>query len=604
MKSLREQLKAVKPKLLVSPSKPNPAVTSGGRTETAAASSDDWKEGVTPLDPKFQRSARPPHPTHASRRHAQTAHKSVLHERRCTVGCLADSAARQASRNAANELPVAIRKSPRQDHEPRPAKTSGAPSPSSAQRQIERRAAATQVPPRVLDPLGGRLLDLTEPQHFKEPEHWIDLGEKLQPPGGGAGRNLSVHIGLDFGTAFTKLAIRFADKVHFVTWEGLTRAPNPYFLPGQISRVADGYVFVGLAPHTTESWAGIKQPFLKPAPSSEARAAATAFLAWVLRYARAWLYRNHGALLRNRRVAWNVAIGCPTDAAQDTGIVLTYQQLAAAAWLLSHSPEGCSLDSASRALAEMKKPTAEAAQLDSLAVVPEFVAQIAGYARSAQRQRGLHFLVDIGAGTLDLATFNVERDGNDEYRDHYPILLSSVELLGTHFLMEARRAACGGALRWSNTGRTPDTTELTKALPAAAMQIRKADASFIDKACQRIKRVIEVTKGQRSPLSDVWQRGLPVFVAGGGASCDLYRQAMFEACARLSVRPIVMPLGLGDDAEASAVQETDSHRLTVAYGLTSNASVLARITASDQIPNFILGTRTRDRPDRDELYAR
>lgn len=63
---------------------------------------------------------------------------------------------------------------------------------------------------------------------------------------------------------------------------------------------------------------------------------------------------------------------------------------------------------------------------------PEFVAQVAVYARSPQRQDGLHLLVDCGAGTLDIATFNVGRQpGTNE--DIYPILQSEVAPLGRTF---------------------------------------------------------------------------------------------------------------------------------------------------------------------------
>ncbi len=608
MKSMREQLQELKPKVATTATAPKGKARGSKPSEDEAAVAHAWKSGVTPLANKHRRQEvdkQQPVPLH---RDKQSAGATSLRPSaaRADAGVRSDSPREGSIVDRRSELPVVKRTrsaTPSEPYSAKPNTKAAAPAHAGA-RKGSGQTSSKKESTTPDDPLAGRLLALTEPSHFKPPEPWLELGRHLQPPDGGNGRNLSVVVGVDFGTAFTKLAIRFADKVHLVTWEGISGAPNPFFLPGEVSRVADGYIFVGRAKHAVDAWAGIKQPFLKPDPSAEARATATAFLAWVFRYARAWVFKNHGALTKNRRLAWNVAVGCPTDAAQDRILVHTYQQIAAAAWLLSRSPDGCSLKTADRALDVMKSPTADAAQLDSLAIVPEFVAQIAGYARSAQRQRGLHFLVDVGAGTLDLATFNVERDQTEDHRDHYAILFSAVELLGTHFLMEARRAAIGGALSWSDTGLTPDTAALGKELPKFAEVIQSADARFEETVCARIRRVVEITKGRRSPHSSVWHEGLPIFVSGGGASCDLYRRAINEACRRTSVRPILLPLGLGEDVAKSKLSETDQHRVSVAYGLTSDASILARITASSQIPDFVLRRTRRPRPDHEALYPR
>jgi hypothetical protein len=435
------------------------------------------------------------------------------------------------------------------------------------------------------------------------PEPWIDLGQSLQPPHGGAGRNLSVHIGVDFGSAYTKLALRFADKVFPVAWDGLSGARVPFFLAGEISRMSNGDLLVGRAPSASETKSGIKLPFLRSDPTLEARASAVAFLAWVLRYARAWLFKEYGGMLRGRRLAWNLAIGCPTDAIESKGLVETYLHLASAGWLLSRSTRRFGMDSALRAL-EVARADSESAQLDSLGVVPEFVAQIAGYARSSQRQRGLHFLVDVGAGTLDLATFNVEKDPNDRTRDHFPILHSAVELLGTHLLMEARNRKLGGMLPWNDAGRVPSTEEIAAQMPKHSAAVHAADAAFGRELQTHIGRVIQITKGRRSPLSPAWREGLPVFMAGGGSSCDLYRRAVLATCSDLAVRPISLPLAVGDDNKQSRIERSDLHRLSVAYGLTSDSSLLARITASGDIENFVLTRSERQRPDRDDLYAK
>jgi hypothetical protein len=349
-----------------------------------------------------------------------------------------------------------------------------------------------------------------------------------------------------------------------------------------------------------EVWSGIKQPFLAGNPQPIDQAAATAFLAGVLRYVRAWLYREHGGKFAGRRIAWNLAIGCPTAAIEENQLAERYLHLAAAAWLLSRSPRPFGIESAELAL-QIARPDPDSAQLDSLGVVPEFVAQVAGYAGSSQRQPGLHFLMDVGAGTLDLAMFNVERDNTDVTRDHYPILEQAVDPYGTHFWMEARRSRIG-PIEWNDGANVPSTEALCDTLPSKGDDIRAIDAEFRDAVTKRIRRVIAITRGKRSPLSPVWQLGLPIFLSGGGSYCALYRDALATACSDYDVKPLLSRLIISDEANAVRLTEDVRHRLSVAFGLTSDSSLYARITPSQHIPNFVLFA-SRNLPDRDDLYG-
>jgi hypothetical protein len=582
MGSMQEQLKKLTTQARSrSTGSPPSGQAIGPRTDGSSRTDDEWKLGVTPLGEKYRGAA------------AGTLLKTQPNKEagRGATG-LANSASPGTSLPA-RRLAVTPKRS---DESPRSPERHGIPSNSIGHK--------TRRPTTVGElSLPNRLLNLTEPTHFKQPEPWIDTGQFVQPPGGGSGKNLSVHIGVDFGTAYTKLAIKLAGTVIAVPWSGLCASPARFFLPGEISRCADGSVLLGRAPVALETRGGIKQPFLGSQPSLEDRVAATAFLAWVFRYARAWLYKHRGGLLRGRKLAWNVAVGCPTKAIEDQPLVQTYLHLAAAAWLLSRWALPIGFDSAQKAI-EVARPDPDSVQLDSLAVVPEFVAQIAGYARSSQRQRGLHFLVDIGAGTVDLAMFNVERDLTDESRDHYPILERSVEFLGTHFLMSARAKATDGALQWADRGRVPDLATLVANYPDHATAIRAADERFGEHVKHRVERVLKKTHGKRSPHSDVWQHGLPVFLAGGGSNCDLYRNAVQQACSACGVKPILLPLQVSDRVDCAGIELSDVHRLSVALGLTDDASLLAKITASKEIPDLVLRGRRASMPDRDELYPK
>ncbi len=68
---------------------------------------------------------------------------------------------------------------------------------------------------------------------------------------------------------------------------------------------------------------------------------------------------------------------------------------------------------------------------------PEFAGQIASYVRSAHRRPDLHLMVDVGAGTTDITTFNIHQDF-ETLENVFPIFQPNIVNLGTHFLTANR----------------------------------------------------------------------------------------------------------------------------------------------------------------------
>lgn len=59
----------------------------------------------------------------------------------------------------------------------------------------------------------------------------------------------------------------------------------------------------------------LKLPMLSPDSSgTQGALPAVGFLAWVLRYTRAWLFRELKHELRSRALVWEMNLGCPTNA--------------------------------------------------------------------------------------------------------------------------------------------------------------------------------------------------------------------------------------------------------------------------------------------------
>ena len=415
------------------------------------------------------------------------------------------------------------------------------------------------------------------------------------------GRALIVRIGLDFGTAFTKAAIRVAGSVLPVRWSDESGSVG-YFLPGVLSEMKDGTVRLGSCLGATEEYNGLKGPFLPGATATDLdRARAIAFVALVLRDCRAFLFQENQSLIQGRRLVWVLNVGCPTNIYDAETLTEDYRRMFLIAWELSQPSGAIRLRGVTAALAGPAK-SSEDVGLDSIEAIPEFVAQVAVYARSPQRQDGLHLLVDCGAGTLDIATFNVGRQpGTNE--DIYPILHSEVAPLGTHFLMHEFSEISKIAL-WPDTVAVPTNAELRERFGLKDSTIQQTANRFRERVTETVVKVLRFTKQRRSPLAQAWKSGLPIFLSGGGFSCPVYKSSVDKACASIPVAfnysPFPLPEGLSRNIRD--LPNDEFHRLSVAFGLTYDPEIIGKIYRSSETPNLTL--QQRRRLNSDELYAK
>ena len=108
--------------------------------------------------------------------------------------------------------------------------------PSGATRPANKRPQAPTVAPRSAGamPPQARIVRppiqvpttppapiLTRTGCFRFPERWVEKGSLLQPGSTANGAPLTIRIGIDFGTAYTKLAVGVAGNVFFLDWDGI-----------------------------------------------------------------------------------------------------------------------------------------------------------------------------------------------------------------------------------------------------------------------------------------------------------------------------------------------------------------------------------------------
>jgi hypothetical protein len=342
--------------------------------------------------------------------------------------------------------------------------------------------------------------------------------------------------------------------------------------------------------------------------ADEQRHLAALYLAWVFRYARAWVYKNHSALVADRKIIWEANIGVPAGTWAKSGdFKRNYDPICAVAWWLSQRDPSTWLKSLAKGFSD--NSLAIQKEID-IGYGPEFAAQIAGYMASAQRRdEALHLLVDVGAGTLDVACFRVRQDAS-AHQDVLPVFSSQVEPLGTYYLMAARYSAIGRMMTdWSPSHDVPEKDVLANALGVSSLVFKKADDSFSKKVFECVVKVIRKAQAKHpnSPEFCAAVRSkaeLSVFFSGGGGELTIYQSAVMAALKSLNVRFSSRLLPRDQRIPSSiSLSESLATRLSVATGLTSDLNDW-KLYSPQEITKFVPITMVRERPDRDELYPK
>ena len=462
----------------------------------------------------------------------------------------------------------------------------------------------TGVPNKFQIPTQTRL---TRQDNFKYPDAWVLVGSATQLtttrlPGSA----IDVYIGLDFGTSYTKAAVGLKDQVFVVDWEGVSTGSDRYLLPSEYSIMPDGSCQIGQAPGVPFDQVRqyLKHPLIDAAVSTSSIANAAVFLALVLRYVRAWVFCHHGEKLGGSSIRWMLNIGAPSNGLESERHRYAYLNMCSSAWSMSVSESGASAIHAGN-LVKTWQPEAMPQDLIGLDVLPEFVAQISGYVQSAQRQRGLHALVDVGGGTLDVVTFIVhERDGEDIF----PFLVPEIRTLGTQMLYQNRLV---GAPE-HDKAKLPDelqpvlnSSEYAKCTGLPEEHIAQRDGLFWGEVHGTVHRVFHQTKRKRYRLSEAWTTELPIFLTGGGGSVEGYKKSIQTGGQYCAPVMNMMLLPKHPKLAEYSGSISDYQRVSVACGLAQDAFSLGRLIPAGQVEDDSVEIPLdTDRFDHDELYAR
>lgn len=479
------------------------------------------------------------------------------------------------------------------------------------------KVASTAQASSISTEINSVQLELTLPRYkalpstsdFKPPDAWVARGSSSQMTSQSIVKRSDIFIGLDFGTAFTKAAVQIADNIYPVDWRGISNHKEQFLLPTEYCELPNKECFLGQHPNASPQnfHTNLKQSFINLLVSNDSLSKASIFVALVLQYIRAWVYQNHSGKLGSVSIGWHLNIGIPSDFLDKDRHAQHYKKLIDIAWELSLSPQTeITYSSAFSLLSHQIKHKPD---LRSVGQVPELVAQLAGYSKSARRQKGLHTLIDIGGGTVDMVTFNIHQlDGDDVF----PFFVAKVNPLGSYALLGNRFLSFkmqSSSIASSVQNLLADEA-FSQLFNVSLREIQETDKRFFNSFQREFESVLSTTQRKRYPSSPNWGTGIRTFISGGGAFIPGYEQSIRRSRTPLNCPLLTMDLPPHPKLANFNQDPAQYSRISVACGLAVDEFSLGTIRPASEVEDAppliatVNGLPMRERPDRDELYPK
>lgn len=419
-------------------------------------------------------------------------------------------------------------------------------------------------------------------------------------------RERDLVIGFDLGTSSTKIVIqdRQLRKAYAVPFDEINTTGNKYLLPTRLYCDKRGHFFLN---SRSTKVTHIKENFMEN-PQGESQDLVVAYIAFVLMEICHWFWREKQRDYADSKIEWALNIGIPARSWDDTKLSKAMREAGLAAWNLSLTPKkSISIrdieNSMGEAREQIKKDgcNEKKGQLHSDLVkpVPELVAAVEGFAKSRSRRDGMYLIVDVGATTLDISTFILYK--NQEEEDTYSILSSDVQLLGAYNL-HSHRIDSAIRIYQNKIRKQVESYDGISALPDLSLYQPKIgnkddekllydDECYLNECSKVLRKVVRETKKCRNPLSDAWTSGVPSFLCGGGSHVELYKKLIPHSSKKLSkagIRSLFMrDLPKPKNLENDDILPQEYHRLAVSYGLSFSTDSMGRIIPERDIEDLI-----------------
>jgi hypothetical protein len=375
-------------------------------------------------------------------------------------------------------------------------------------------------------------------------------------------------VGFDFGTSSSKIVVHqpgAGNLAYALTVPKTLRAVEQGLSQEHLWRSVVWYDpangRLALAPHGTATpIEGFKTGLIQSTGHRMAGGvthaqAATAYLAMLIAYVVGQHRREAPPGFDRSNQFSRFHFGVPVACKDEAGCSDEFKRVLTAAFHLAPFAEGLDLNLVKEALRDAKGGEAVSADTPFL-LFEELAGVIAGYRASPDHRTGPHVIVDVGASTLDVATFHIP-DGDHKVL----VFMSAVGLLGAEALRAAR-------------------------------QVDVPDPTFRAACAQHTRHVLSVTFHRKDadffPLNGIPK---PLLFVGGGRLTDVHDELYSNYPKGLEAPRRTPEPG----ANLAYDHDTDFARLLLAWGLAQEELDLPQLKPPSEIEDEV--RRHRDYRD-------
>jgi hypothetical protein len=423
-------------------------------------------------------------------------------------------------------------------------------------------------------------------------------------------------VGLDFGTSASKVVVQAPElaggQAYAIDFGDVAHSSMAYLLPTRLWVTSKGTC--SLAPGggarlvndiKLELFADGEQLDLHSThgPTRQRlhpEAAAVAYLALLLRHTRKWFLETKRDVIGHfQSLKWALNLGVPSPCIEDNTENLRFRRVGKAAWMLSVQEDHITIGKAEDELRYLVEAPEYWERDDDgttcdFDIIPEIAAGAVGYALSPLRREGVHLMVDVGASTVDVCSFLLDRRESDRYS----LLTADVQQLGTIRLHHERIRAIqrlheGQAqyLRDKHDPLTPISEDIEPYLLSRSQivsGVQVAEKDLRRRLHFMLQRIVTDLKTRRAPNEAIWRGRLPVLLIGGGTKLPFFSSLAEELGEWMksyagNEGAVAVPLPVPNTLKS---ETAEYHRLAVAWGLSHRAPDVGDIIPADRIADL------------------
>ena len=398
-------------------------------------------------------------------------------------------------------------------------------------------------------------------------------------------------IGLDFGAAFTKVVIGDNRVRYAVPFGWIAHPDNQYLLPSILNIDEENHCSLMPASNLSNEVDNLKFPLLDKTCTVEDLLRVSAYLALVFRVARGWLLERYKKRYGRAELSWSINAGLPVVNADNSGLSEIYRQAIHSAWAVSVLPGPVTLNRVRQYMGVDDSafdvfPAIYRSQIikkDLINTFPGCCAQICGYVHSKQCEDDLHMLIDVGAGTINIATFMVDNAGDVDKK--CVLYACAVEPIGVNYLLKRRYENLQLPDKEINLFKDiPDAYSFSQAHDLTEKDIKFADTLYSGDVARLINKILVLTKSKYCPDSKCWESGVLTFTYGGGAHLEIVQNIIDSRERKLPPHKIrSIRLNTPDDLMAENLPVDSYDRLSIAYGLSFEAREIDKASEENEI---------------------